>query len=126
MLMGISSLIVDLIPRWRTWVELILSRIPQEKDWKRNFRFATPSRVTSTPTKNNSRITAVVRGAVLYKLGLNYVKEHAMRVHYGVSSWVPFQEDVHPEDFRVEAYDGVPMCKNVMKWYVRKVSPHLT
>lgn len=66
-------------------------------------------------------MSAITRGAVLYKLGLNLVKEHVMRVHYGIATWVPFREDTHPEELRIISNNGNPVCKDVMKWYANKV-----
>jgi len=64
-------------------------------------------------------VSAIARGAVLYKLGLNLVKEHVMRVHYGVATWVPFKSD-HPKRLRIDCLDGSIMCKDVMMWYAKK------
>jgi hypothetical protein len=65
-------------------------------------------------------MSAITRGAVLYKLGLNLVKEHVMRVHYGVATLVPF-EGHHPKELKIESNDGKPACKDVMLWYANKV-----
>lgn len=67
-------------------------------------------------------MSSITRGAVLYKLGLNLVKEHVMRVHYGIATWVPF-EARHPKSLQIFCLDGTTMCKDVMWWYARKVYP---
>lgn len=66
-------------------------------------------------------MSAITRGAVLYKLGLNLVKEHVMRVHYGIATWVAFVEGQHPRPLRRVSNDGKPICTNVMLWYANKV-----
>ena len=66
-------------------------------------------------------MSAIARGAVLYKLGLNYVKGHVMRVHYGMATWVSFDEEKHPKSLKIVPRHGKPMCKNVMKWYAKMV-----
>lgn len=68
------------------------------------------------------RMSAITRGAVLHKLGLNLVKEHVMRVHYGIATWAPFRPDHHPSELRIISNDGHPVCKDVMKWYANKVN----
>ena len=70
---------------------------------------------------NVGSITAIVQGAVLHKLGLNFVKSRVMPRSYGVTHNVVFRPGVHPTDRQVEGLDGVTRCENVMKWYVRKV-----
>ena len=62
-----------------------------------------------------------MRGAVLHKLGLDFVKNRMIRVNYGTESRVPFQEGYHPEFRRVLDYDGLPRCKGVMHWFAKKV-----
>ncbi len=65
-------------------------------------------------------MTAITRGAVLHRLGLNYVQARVLRLHYGIASLVPF-EGHHPQNLRTQWNDGRIMCKDVMKWYAKKV-----
>ena len=64
-----------------------------------------------------------MRGAVLYKLGLDLVKDRVMRVSYGTAARVPFQEGYHPMSRRVMDYEGNPRCTGVMHWFANKVLP---
>ena len=64
-----------------------------------------------------------MRGAVLYKLGLDLVKDRVMRVSYGTAARVPFQEGYHPISRRVVDYEGNPRCTGVMHWFANKVFP---
>ena len=64
-----------------------------------------------------------MRGAVLHKMGLNYVKERVMRRHYGVLYSRPgFRDGKDPEHFRSVNIAGEEVCDNVMQWYAFKVS----
>jgi hypothetical protein len=72
-------------------------------------------------TVNEARYSAVMRGAVLYKLGLDFVKDRVMRVSYGTSSRVAFRNGYHPLSRRVVDFDGIPRCRGVMQWFVKKV-----
>ena len=64
-----------------------------------------------------------MRGAVLYKLGLDFVKDRVTRVSYGTVMRVPFREGYHPS-FRKEVdFDGLARCSGVLHWFVKKVSP---
>jgi len=60
-------------------------------------------------------------GAVLYKLGLDFVKSRVMSKSYGVAYNLEFKSGVHPASRRIEGVDGVSRCENAMDWYVRKV-----
>jgi len=70
---------------------------------------------------NVVRITAVMRGAVLYKLGLDLVTDRVMRRSYGIATNVPFRRGHHPESARYLDIDGTMRCRDVMHWYVHKV-----
>jgi len=63
-------------------------------------------------------LTSIVRGAVLHKLGVTYVKERVMRRHYGISISQQFREG-HPQDLKYKALDGW-RCAGVFQWYVKK------
>lgn len=71
-----------------------------------------------------------MRGAVLYKLGLDLVKDRVMRVSYGTAARVPFREGYHPISRKVMDYEGNPRCTGVMHWFANKVfapkGPELT
>lgn len=67
------------------------------------------------------RISAVMLGAVLYKLGLDTVKSRIMRRSYGVVYNVEFLPGYHPPSQRYVCLDDVTRCQHVMNWYVRKV-----
>jgi hypothetical protein len=60
---------------------------------------------------NLTSYTAIMRGAVLHKLGLDFVKNRMIRVSYGTENRVPFQEGRHLASRRVLDYDGLPRCK---------------
>jgi hypothetical protein len=63
-----------------------------------------------------------MRGAVLYKLGLDFVKDRVMRVSYGTSARVAFEEGYHPISRKVTDYDGYARCSGVMHWFAKKVT----
>lgn len=62
-----------------------------------------------------------MRGAVLHKMGLNYVKERLMRRHYGVSHNRPFEYGKDPISLKGTNAAGTVICRTVMKWYANKV-----
>ena len=63
-----------------------------------------------------------MRGAVLYKMGLNLVKERLMRRHYGVVyNRYGFNEGSDPEGLRGFDINGELLCRDVMEWYTQKV-----
>jgi hypothetical protein len=63
-----------------------------------------------------------MKGAVLYKLGLDLVRNRVMRVSYGIEQRLPFQEGRHPESLRVIGLEGHSMCEGIMYWFAKKVS----
>lgn len=63
-----------------------------------------------------------MRGAVLHKLGLDFVKNRIMRSSYGISTLQEFRTGFHPEIRKVEGFDGIMLCKGVMDWYAKKIS----
>ena len=67
------------------------------------------------------RISAIMRGAVLYKLGLDFVKDRIIRKSYGVAMNVAFRPGHHPNSRKVTSLDGVVRCEDVMHWYAYKV-----
>ena len=66
-------------------------------------------------------ISAIMRGAVLYKLGLDFVKDRIIRKSYGVAMNVAFRPGHHPNSRKVTSLDGVVRCEDVMHWYAYKV-----
>ena len=62
-----------------------------------------------------------MRGAVLYKLGLDFVRERFTRVCYGTQVSVEFQEGFHPNSRKTYGKDGRARCSGVMCWFVKKV-----
>jgi hypothetical protein len=62
-----------------------------------------------------------MRGAVLYKMGMNMVKERVMRRHYGLVISDIFREDFDPEELKFRGKDGSWRVKNVLHWFVNKV-----
>lgn len=66
-------------------------------------------------------ITAIVRGAVLHKLGLDMVKDRFVRKSYGVTYNAEFRAGHHPVSRKITCLDGVIRCENVMDWYAKKV-----
>lgn len=75
----------------------------------------------TTETSNPSRYCAIMKGAVLYKLGLDFVKDRVMRVSYGTPTRAPFREGYHPSSRRVFGLDGIAKCSGVLHWFVTKV-----
>jgi hypothetical protein len=75
--------------------------------------------------RNNCRYCAIMRGAVLYKLGLAFVKDRLMRASYGTVSRIPFREGRDPPSRRVYDFAGQAKCAGVMHWFVTKVSIRL-
>jgi hypothetical protein len=67
------------------------------------------------------RYSAIMKGAVLYKLGLDFVKDRVLRVSYGTSTCIPFEEGYHPDSRKVMDYDGIARCRGVMHWFAKKV-----
>jgi hypothetical protein len=62
-----------------------------------------------------------MRGAVLYKLGLDYVKDRVMRRSYGVPTSVIFRDGYHPVSRRWVDAAGDTRCQGVMRWFASKV-----
>jgi hypothetical protein len=70
------------------------------------------------------RYSAIMRGAVLYKLGLDFVKERIARRHYG-HAWNPnFIQGHHPEYRKFTNVAGWVLCSNAVDYYVKKVHPY--
>jgi len=61
-----------------------------------------------------------MKGAVLHKLGLNFVKERIMRRSYGVRFYRPFEDD-DPIERKSMDLAGETICTGVMDWYATKV-----
>ena len=67
-----------------------------------------------------SGYSAIMKGAVLHKLGLNFVKERMMRRSYGVAFNRPFKHG-DPTDRKGTNLRGETICRGAMKWYASKV-----
>jgi hypothetical protein len=67
-------------------------------------------------------ISAIMRGAVLHKLGLDMVKDRFVRRSYGVTYNAEFRKGQHPSSRKIVCIDGVTRCENVMDWYAKKVN----
>lgn len=61
-----------------------------------------------------------MRGAVLYRLGVDLVKERVMRASYGTTMDPLFRSRYHPEDRRFKDCDGKERCASVMCWFANK------
>ena len=62
-----------------------------------------------------------MKGAVLYKLGLDLVQTRVLRYSYGTEGFVPFKEGYHPEGRKVLDLEGVARCEGVLHWFAKKV-----
>lgn len=71
------------------------------------------------------RYSAIMRGAVLHKLGLDYVKERIMRAHYGTSVSMPFRYGIDPPNLKYVNASGEERCNRVMEWLAHKVRVQL-
>ena len=75
-------------------------------------------------TNMRRRYGAIMKGAVLHKLGLNFIKERIMRRNYGIEysrAW----KTGDPREHTWTNPKGELRC-NVMKWYATKVSIYST
>jgi len=64
-----------------------------------------------------------MRGAILHRMGFNFVKERIMRRNYGVIyTRIPFLPG-DPRHLLTITESGMPGCKKVMRWYALKVRP---
>lgn len=66
-----------------------------------------------------------MKGAVLHKMGLNYVKERMLRRNYGVSHYRDFNYGKDPIRLQGEDAAGDVVCFSVMNWYANKVPAQL-
>jgi hypothetical protein len=67
------------------------------------------------------RYTAIVRGAVLSKMGVNSVKERRMRRHYGLVTSKIFRPGHDPESRKFVDIAGLTRCRDSTDWYSYKV-----
>jgi hypothetical protein len=80
------------------------------------------------PNMLTYRGSAVMRGAVLYKLDLDH--DHGrdplqvLPRSYGVATTVPFRHGHHPPSRRVISENGIVSCEGVMQWFGCKVQPY--
>lgn len=62
-----------------------------------------------------------MRGAVLHKIGLDFVTDRIARRSYGVTFNAEYRPGYHPPARKVTCIDGVVRCENVMQWYAKRV-----
>jgi hypothetical protein len=62
-----------------------------------------------------------MRGAVLYKMGMNMVKERVMRRHYGLVISDKFREGYDPDELKFRGKDGTWRCRDILHWFANKV-----
>ena len=67
-----------------------------------------------------SRYSAIMQGAVLHKLGLDFVKARVLRLNYGISFIPIFEVGHHPSSRKFLHVDGQERCRGVMHWFARK------
>jgi hypothetical protein len=65
--------------------------------------------------------TAIMKGAVLHRLGLNAVKERMMRSNYGIEVNTPFISGFHPQSSRYTNARGDERCNIGLDWIAYKV-----
>ncbi|WAR10816.1 HS12B-like protein, partial [Mya arenaria] len=63
---------------------------------------------------------SVLRGAVIFGHCQDFIMSHKLPNSYGVSTNVPFDVNIHREDFKVKERDGSLMCFDVFHPLVRK------
>jgi len=65
--------------------------------------------------------SAIMRGAVLYKLGVDIVRERVMRMSYGIKVESLFRAGYHPGSRWFMNINGLPYCRGLMEWFAVKV-----
>jgi len=63
-----------------------------------------------------------MKGAVLHRLGMNFVKERRMRRNYGIRCQTPFKMTIHPEHLKGLDPSGETVCTKAVEWCAYKVS----
>jgi hypothetical protein len=109
----------------RIWLQWLSQKISHECTRARYRRETATCRVHSLVDNSNRSQSAIVRGAVLHRMGLEIVKERRMRASYGIDKAVPFELGTHPLPRMIVGPDGILRCSEVMHWYARKVFPIL-
>lgn len=66
-----------------------------------------------------------MKGAVLYRLGMNWIKERKMRRNYGIEISTDFTPGVHPESSRYTDASGRDLTRVGLEWVAYKVINHL-
>jgi len=64
-----------------------------------------------------------MKGAVLHRLGMNFVKERLMRTNYGISVQKVFDPSIHPEHLKGVSKSGKTICRKGITWCAYKVYP---
>ena len=62
-----------------------------------------------------------MKGAVLYKLGMDLVRERVLRRNYGTIMDMPFRGGQHPKERWILHFSGQARCHGVMYWFAKKV-----
>lgn len=119
--MYISDSYVDCLSGRRFWLKSVSQDVLKTGTRPRYQCHAASRRVSKLSLLSDFRQTAIVRGGVLHRLGLNIVSGRMMRRNYGIDKAVPFDFGVHPTSQMIVGPDGVLRCGEVMHWYVKKV-----
>jgi hypothetical protein len=64
-----------------------------------------------------------MRGAVLYRLGLEFGEPQVreLRLSYGTVMRIPFRPGYHPISRKEVDFEGNAICSDVMHWFAEKV-----
>jgi len=62
-----------------------------------------------------------MKGAVLYRLGMNSVKERKMRANYGIAACQIFRQGVHPASSKYVDPAGEFRSDAGLRWVAKKV-----
>ena len=62
-----------------------------------------------------------MKGAVLHRLGMNFVTERRMRAAYGIGLHTSFDPKIHPDHLKGLNKAGRSICTKGLKWCVYKV-----
>lgn len=68
------------------------------------------------------RYSAIMRGAVLHKMGMDLVKERVLRTSYGTVLDDEFRFGHDPENRKFMHINGEWRCRGAMYWFMQKVN----
>jgi hypothetical protein len=113
----------DVISGRRFRIESLSGRLPpKEAEFKNRRKAACFWVCTGLDQKLICiRYGAIMRGAVLYRMGLNCVKDRLMRRNYGVVHQGKYKPGEHPEFLRAVNKAGMVVCNRAMEWCAYKV-----